>query len=165
MKNIVLIGIMGCGKTTCGKYLSSILENFEFIDTDYEIEKQQNMNISQIFSKFGEIYFRSLENNLVKHIVNLSNKIIATGGGIVENQQNMHLLLKYDTVFYLNTPLEIVKNRIQNDTNRPLAKNFEEKFKNRLSKYKLAHYTIDTYNKDIKKICNEIIGKYYERNS
>lgn len=165
MKNIVLIGIMGSGKTTCGAYLSSILKNFEFIDTDFEIEKQQNMKISQIFAKFGESYFRNLEYDFIKQIVRQSNKIVATGGGIVENSQNMHLLLKYHTVFYLNTPLEIIKNRIQNDANRPLAYIFEEKFKNREDKYKLAHYTIDTYNKDIKEICNEIIGKYYERNS
>ena len=165
MKNIVLVGIMGCGKTTCGKYVAQKLQNFELLDTDLEIEKQQNLKVSQIFSQFGENYFRNLEINLVKKIVNDSNKIIATGGGIVENEQNINLFLKYDTVFYLNTPLEIVKNRIQNDTNRPLANNFKEKFKNRESKYKLAHYTIDTYNKKIKEICNEIIGKYYERNS
>lgn len=165
MKNIVLIGIMGCGKTTCGNYLASILDNFKFIDTDYEIEKQQKLKINQIFSQFGEDYFRSLEHKLIKKIINESNKIIATGGGIVENSQNINLLLKHDTVFYLNTPLEIIKNRIHNDSNRPLANNVEEKFKTRESKYKLAHFIIDTYNKDIKQICDEIIGKYYERNS
>lgn len=165
MKNIVLIGIMGCGKTSCGNYLTSTLENFKLIDTDFVIEKQQNLKISQIFSQFGEDYFRSLENNLIKQIVKQSNKIIATGGGIVENNQNLNLLLEHDTVFYLNTPVKVVKNRIKNDSNRPLLKQIDEKFKAREAKYKLAHYTIDTYNKDISQICNEIIGKYYERNS
>ncbi|OLA94086.1 MAG: hypothetical protein BHW64_05410 [Candidatus Melainabacteria bacterium LEY3_CP_29_8] len=165
MKNIVLIGIMGCGKTSCGNYLTSTLENFKFIDTDFVIEKQQNLKISQIFSQFGEDYFRNLENNLIKQIVKQSNKIIATGGGIVENIQNLNLLLQHDTVFYLNTPLEIVKKRIKNDSNRPLLNQIDEKFKAREAKYKLAHYTIDAYNKDIGQICKEIIGKYYERNS
>lgn len=165
MKNIVLIGIMGCGKTTCGKVLSQKLQNFEFLDTDSEIELQQHLKISQIFVQFGETHFRNLENKLIKQIVKNSNKIVATGGGIVENPQNLSLLLNYDTVFYLNTPLEIVKNRIQNDKTRPLANNFEEKFKNREDKYKQAHFVIDTFNKDVNQICDEIIGKYYERNS
>lgn len=165
MKNIVLIGIMGCGKTTCGKILTQKLQNFEFLDTDCEIESQQNMKISQIFAQFGENYFRNLENNLIKQFVKNSNKVVATGGGVVENNENLKLLLRYDTVFYLNTPLEIVRTRIQNDKTRPLAYNFEEKFKNREKKYKQAHFVIDTYNKNINQICDEIIGKYNERNS
>ena len=165
MKNIVLIGIMGCGKTTCGNFLTQKLQNFEFLDTDCEIESQQNMKISQIFVQFGENYFRNLENNLIKQFVKNSNKVVATGGGVVENYENLKLLLRYDTVFYLNTPLEIVRTRIQNDKTRPLAYNFEEKFKNREEKYKQAHFVIDTYNKNINQICDEIIGKYNERNS
>ena len=105
MKNIVLIGIMGCGKTTCGNCLHKKLPDFELIDTDFEIEKKQNLQISDIFLKYGETYFRNLENDLIKNIINQNKKIVATGGGIVENIENINLFLKYDTVFYLNTPI------------------------------------------------------------
>lgn len=165
MKNIVLIGIMGCGKTTCGFSLEKQLPGFQFIDTDEMIEKQENMKITKIFTYHGESHFRNLEYNLINCLVNKQKKIIATGGGIVENDKTFRLLLNNETVFYLNTPLEVVKNRIKNDTNRPLFSQIDERYKKREPKYKLAHYTIDTYNKDINQICNEIIGKYYERNS
>lgn len=165
MKNIVLIGIMGCGKTTCGYCLAQNVRGFQFIDTDEIIEKGENMKISRIFTNYGESYFRNLEYNLINNLVKKQKKIIATGGGIVENDKTFELLLNNETVFYLNTPLEVVKNRIKNDSNRPLLNQIDEKFKAREAKYKLAHYTIDTYNKDISQICNEIIGKYYERNS
>ncbi len=164
MKNIVLIGIMGCGKTTCGNCLHKKLPDFELIDTDFEIEKKQNLQISDIFLKYGETYFRNLENDLIKNIINQNKKIVATGGGIVENIENINLFLKYDTVFYLNTPIKIIKERIISDNSRPLLDVIDEKFMKRECKYKLAHFTINTYNKTIEQICDEIIGKYYERN-
>ena len=101
MKNIVLVGIMGCGKTTCGKYLAQKLQNFELLDTDLEIEKQQNLKVSQIFSQFGENYFRNLEINLVKKIVNDSNKIIATGGLAKIIQDGTDVMDAYDGLLTL----------------------------------------------------------------
>lgn len=79
MKTITIIGMMGAGKTTVGKLLGQFLK-FDFIDTDSEIEKQTGKSISEIFAKYGEEYFRTLEKNVIKTIFNSENKIISTGG-------------------------------------------------------------------------------------
>ena len=66
MKNIVLTGLMGCGKSSVAKAIAQADERFEFIDIDHEIEKFQNMKISKIFEKYGERFFRELEFNFIK---------------------------------------------------------------------------------------------------
>ena len=92
-KNIVLIGFMGCGKTTIGKELAKNL-SFSFIETDVVIEQQQNKTINQIFSIFGEEYFRELEKQTYLKVSNLKNYVISTGGGVVKYEQNIINLKK-----------------------------------------------------------------------
>ena len=79
-KNIVLVGMMGSGKSSIGKILSKKLE-FEFIDTDNKIEKIQKKTISEIFKKNGEKYFRNIEEVISLKYLKLNNKVIALGGG------------------------------------------------------------------------------------
>ena len=94
-KNIVLIGFMGCGKTTIGKELAKNL-SFSFIETDIVIEQEQNKTINQIFSIFGEQYFRELEKQTYLKVSNLRNYIISTGGGVVKYEQNIINLKKME---------------------------------------------------------------------
>jgi shikimate kinase len=163
MKTITIIGMMGAGKTTVGKLLGQFLK-FDFIDTDSEIEKQTGKSISEIFAKYGEEYFRTLEKNVIKTIFNSENKIISTGGGAFENKEIRDLLLENSTVVYLKTTPDVIFERIKNNSQRPLLKNnmnietITEILNNRQKNYELAHHTIVTDNKNPNEIMEEILG-------
>ena len=119
-KNIVLIGMSGSGKTTIGKALSIIL-NKKLIDIDSYIEKTEGKSILEIFDK-GEARFREIESNAVLKISQDTNSIISTGGGIIKKEQNMLELKKNGIVIYIDRPIEMIFNDID-DSNRPLLKN------------------------------------------
>jgi len=115
--NIVLIGLPGCGKTTIGELLSKEL-NKDFIDLDKEIVKKEERSINEIFLKDGEQYFRNIESNICKEISKEANKVIATGGGVILNKENIEYLSKNGIVIFLDRKLE--NYLITND--RPLTK-------------------------------------------
>jgi shikimate dehydrogenase len=106
-KNIVLIGMPGCGKSTVGKILSEKL-NREIIDTDEEIIKADGRTIPEIFSTDGEKIFREIETNSVKSVGKQLGKIIATGGGAVMKKENRDALGQNGTVIYLKKDLSLL---------------------------------------------------------
>lgn len=118
-KNIVLIGFMGCGKTTLGKKLSMRLK-YSFIDTDRYIERKEGITIAQIFQEKGEAYFRDLEKSTVELLSKEYGNIIATGGGIIKNEDNMHMLKETGIIVYLRATPEHIFRNIANDDTRPL---------------------------------------------
>ena len=118
--NIVLCGFMGCGKTTVGRRLAAFTGR-NFIDTDAYIEKKAGLTVSEIFSKYGEAYFRELEHKCVSEIAQNANCIIATGGGTVLNNENALALKSNGSLFFLDVPFETIFSRISN-SNRPLVK-------------------------------------------
>ena len=118
-KNIVFIGFMGCGKTTFGKKISKRLR-CEFIDTDKFIENNTKMSIPQIFSLKGEDYFRKIESEVCSYIASKSGCVVATGGGIIKNTENMRLLKKNSVIIYLKATSESIYRNIGNDNSRPL---------------------------------------------
>lgn len=148
--NIILIGMPACGKTTIGALLASKLPNYIHIDLDSVIERTAGMKISEIFAKYSEDYFRKLEYDTIKMICNGSNRIISTGGGAFENPDNRATLLNFGKVFYLKSNLDILYDRLKEDSTRPLLQNenplkiLENMLKKREENYKKAHYTIDT---------------------
>ena len=119
-RNIILIGFMGSGKTTIGKRLAKELEGYRFIDMDGDIEQKAGMNITGIFEKLGEQEFRKMESELCKELSYAKACIIATGGGIVKNEENVGLLKKNGVVLYLKASPEHVFRNIKEDTSRPL---------------------------------------------
>ena len=120
MKNIILIGFMGSGKTTIGKALEEKTD-MTFVDTDELIEAYEGCKISEIFVDKGEAYFRRLENETLKDLLtSTDNKVISTGGGIVTNQENIPLLKQLGKVFYLRIKPETVVKRLEGDKTRPL---------------------------------------------
>ncbi len=124
-KNIVLVGIMGCGKTTIGNALSYKLK-MPVIDMDKEIEKEEGMEIKDIFDRFGEEYFRNSETKIAEKLSKLSGHIISTGGGVVLRDENMKYLKETGKVIYIHrTPDEIIKT--VKTEKRPLLKNGPEK--------------------------------------
>ena len=105
MKNIVLIGLPGCGKSTLGKLLAKSLD-FSFIDCDEVIEENEKKAISKIFEESGEDTFRDIETRTLRKLLNVQNAVIATGGGCVERRENFEILRKLGTVVFVNRPVE-----------------------------------------------------------
>ena len=162
--NIALVGMMGSGKTTIGKLLVEKLKCFSFVDTDELIIKSQNMQICDIFDKFGENYFRKKEEEVLYSILQYDNNIISTGGGIVLSKINLNLLKQKTLMIYLSADAHTLYLRVKNDNSRPLLQsgNAEEKISNLLMQrkplYEQAHFTIDTTNKSTDIIVNEIVN-------
>ena len=141
IKNIILIGMPGSGKSTTGKILAKSL-NKTFIDTDEIIVKKAGMSIPEIFEKHGEVFFRNLETEICLEYGKQKNLVIATGGGAILKKENMDALMQNGEVFFLNRDiknLEVV--------GRPLSKNFEalkKLYEDRLPLYKqYSNHTID----------------------
>ena len=119
--NIFLVGPMGSGKSSLGKKLAKSLDK-KFIDTDKEIEKNENKTINEIFENNGEKNFREKEKEFLINIPNALNMIIATGGGIVTYQENREKL-KENKVIFLNASIERQNKRTSKSDKRPLLKN------------------------------------------
>lgn len=165
-KNIVLIGLSGVGKTTIARALSKVL-NKEFIDTDNLIEEETGMEISEVFSLYGEEYFRGLESKTINRIYKNKNIIIATGGGIVLDKDNIIKLKENGIVVLLESSIEnIMKNIRNSNINRPLLNNddlfqsLKSLYDNRKELYlNAANYVINIDNKLIDDIVYEIFEK------
>lgn len=121
LKNIVLVGFMGCGKSAIGRRLGERL-NYPVYDTDSIIEEREGRAIKTIFSTEGEMYFRSLEKGLLEQLVSDKPKkqIISTGGGIVIQPANVPLLQRLGFVVWLDAKPETVIERLSRNTDRPL---------------------------------------------
>ncbi len=117
-KNIVLIGMPGCGKSAVGGILARML-NMEFVDTDTLVEQEQGMPIPQIFERFGEAAFRDMESRAAQTAAAMEAVIIATGGGMVLRPKNMQALAATGVVFFRDRAVEDIAG--QDMTGRPLV--------------------------------------------
>ena len=117
--NIFLVGMMGAGKTTVGKLLAQHLGK-NFIDSDEEIQQRTGVTIPHIFDVEGEAGFRQREVNVVKELVTLNNIVLATGGGVVLNEQSRDALRCNGIVVYLKSAVNDLWQRTRHDRNRPL---------------------------------------------
>lgn len=129
MDNIILIGFMGCGKTTVGLKLSYRLRR-TVIDTDKEIEREEKRAISDIFAADGEGYFRDKETDCLRKLLgSVSNQIISVGGGLPLREENRTLLHELGQVFYLRASAETIYERVGHDKTRPLLQGDDPKSK------------------------------------
>lgn len=117
--NIYLIGMMGSGKTTVGNHLARDLD-YRFVDTDQTIEAIAKQPVSEIFAQSGEGYFRKLETKVLAELSVYTRSVVATGGGIIQQQMNWSYL-KHGLIVWLDVDLEILKARVAKDQTRPLA--------------------------------------------
>ncbi len=120
-QNIVLVGFMGCGKSTVGREIGLQL-NYKLIDTDVLIEDSVGKPISDIFAESGEEYFRGLETDLLEQIKarNSTHKIISTGGGLPVREANRAWLKKLGYVVWLRASVDTVMKRTATSSHRPL---------------------------------------------
>lgn len=144
MRNIYVCGFMGCGKSLVSKIIAKKLK-INLIDTDRKIQQSKNMPIHEIFAKYGESYFRKLENELLYSLKNTNNSIVATGGGmLISNSENVKVAKSNGIIIFLETPFEICWNRIKN-SKRPLVTN---------SNMSDVHYLYEERQQQYRKISN-----------
>jgi len=166
--NIILVGMMGAGKTFIGKTLKEKYPDMSLVDIDEYIEKTQNMTISKIFEKYGEQYFRNLESDVIKQLVKNDNQIISLGGGAFEREDNRDILNENGYTVYLKAPAEILYNRIKTETHRPLlqqgfgVERISEILNKRERNYEKALIIIDTCKKSQYNIIDEIMKRIEE---
>lgn len=132
MKNIILIGMMGCGKTTVGELLASRLRR-KLVDTDRFIERQEGMSVSEIFETQGEGYFRSLEAGVAQALSLRQDLVIACGGGLPLQEGAMAALKESGTVVWLDRDAGEIFDR-EDMTGRPLAREGREAFAERAAR-------------------------------
>jgi shikimate kinase len=120
-RSVVLVGMMGVGKTSIGKRLAARL-GCEFVDADEEIETAAGMTIAEIFEKFGEPYFRDGERRVVARLIEGEPKIIATGGGAFVNDATRALIRERALSIWLDADVHILADRVSRRNNRPLLK-------------------------------------------
>jgi len=162
MKNIILIGMPGCGKTTIGKLLAKRL-NMEFIDSDAVFTKTVFPDISKFFAEYGEDNFRREETKILRQLSLKNRCIIATGGGIVERPENKEILQGGGVVVFINRSPKDIVGDVDTDT-RPLLAEGRNKifdlYEKRILKYKdfcnIEIENIGTLNELTDKIINEV---------
>ena len=167
-KKIVLIGMMGSGKSTIGKMLSKIL-NLDFVDTDILIEKKCGLTIKQIFKEYNENYFRNVEEKLILNIL-LNKKrpcVIALGGGAFLKKNLQKIILKKTISIWLDSSVNLIYKRCNKSKKRPLLltennKKLKDVIKDLLKKrrkaYVKAEFTVKNNDKPIK-VCKKILFK------
>lgn len=167
--NIILIGFMGCGKSSVGIRLSYALKR-TIIDTDKWIEKRQEMTISEIFASKGEAAFRQMETDCLKELIETEEgRIISTGGGLPVREENHAFLKELGRVYYLKVTPETVYERLKGDTTRPLLQGddpqtkIKQLLKGREPLYeKCADVIIEVSGKSFDEIIAEIVEKEKE---
>ena len=118
-RSVVLVGMMGCGKTAIGSRVATSLE-LPFIDLDEKIEQNEAMTIPEIFAKYGEAYFREKEQQTIADILNSKICILATGGGAFINSDTRQLIKKRGISVYIRANYEVLLERVARKHNRPL---------------------------------------------
>lgn len=165
--NIILVGFMGCGKSTLGIRLSYRMRQV-FTDTDKAIEANSGREISEIFATDGEAAFRDMETALLERYIadRIKNQIISTGGGMPVRPQNRDLLKKLGVVVWLRIKPETVYDRLKGDTTRPLLQGddplgrIHELMSARESAYMdCADVYVDVDDKTIERIMDEVFTK------
>ncbi len=120
-KTVVLVGMMGAGKTAVGKALAGLLD-VPFLDSDTEIEAAANMSIAEIFSRDGEMFFRDRETEVLDRLLENQRGILSTGGGAFLSEGNRDLITQKGVSVWLNADLPLLWSRVKHKNTRPLLR-------------------------------------------
>lgn len=161
--NVFLIGPMGAGKTSVGRYLARHL-NKDFYDSDQEIEKKMGVSLTWIYDIEGMAGFRQREMKIITELAMLNNVVLSTGGGCVEIPEVREVLQQRGIVIYMEVSLQTQLNRLKKDKKRPLlqGENPQEVliklWEKRESFYEdIADFTVVTDNRSVHDVCEDIL--------
>ena len=163
-KNIIFTGFMGVGKTSVGTRLARDL-GFVFVDTDLLIEADQKITITEIFSSFGEQYFRDVESRIIGRVLADEGQVVSTGGGAVLRDENRQAFRKNGVTICLTARPEVIYDRIRHETHRPLLQvpdplaRIRELLAARSPFYHQADFIIDTSDRTVDGVLGEIREK------
>ncbi|MBW4329616.1 shikimate kinase [Stakelama sp. CBK3Z-3] len=121
-RTIVLVGLMGVGKSTVGRRLAHRL-NLPFVDADTEIEAAAGLSIPEIFDRFGEAHFRDGERRVIHRLIDGTTKVIATGGGAFMQDETRAMILSQTYAIWLDADPAVLADRVQRRDTRPLLRN------------------------------------------
>ena len=167
--NLILCGMMGCGKTTVGRKLSELTGRVWYDTDDLIVEKHGK--IADIFARFGEVRFREMETETVKALAEKDGLVLSTGGGLVLKDENVALLKRKGKIVYLRAQLETLLLRLAQDSERPLLRS-EESLSARLTDllsvrapvYQgVSDCVVDVDNKSPEEIATEILTKLCDK--
>jgi shikimate kinase len=162
VQNIALIGFMAVGKSAIGRNLARKLRR-RFVDLDRLLEKAEELKVAEIFSQKGEAYFRQLEKRTLAAVLQADGQVVATGGGVVMDDDNLNLLREKSLLICLSASVDALLARAGNDAKRPLLKGanrrarIEGLLRQREARYAQAHMTIDTSDSTIDEVVEKIL--------
>lgn len=163
-KNIVLIGMMGCGKSTLAKHLGIVM-NKKVIEMDDYVQEKFQMTIDEMFAK-GEDYFRNCETSCYDDIKDFQGVIISCGGGAILREENLAYLKNNSIIFYLDRPIDLILNDID-VSQRPLLKKGKERlyvlYEQRHALYLKACDVHVINSGTVEQTCDEVMKSYNER--
>lgn len=167
MKNLVLVGFMGSGKTAIGRRVADRL-GLTFVDMDAEIERKAGRKISQIFAEEGESYFRFLERREAMELAKKEGQVIATGGGVVLDADNLKDFSKTGIVLCLWIDGDTAFERTKRAKDRPLLeaedrrKKIDTLLEKRAPLYRQIENVVDTRGRPIESVVEDVIRIYRE---
>ena len=163
--NIFLIGFMGAGKSTIARTLQAQY-GMKLVEMDEQIESEEGMKISEIFAQKGEVYFRSLETQLLESLQNQENTVVSCGGGVPMRECNVEAMRKSGKIVYLSAKPETIYERVRHFHTRPLLEGnmnvdyITQLMDARMPKYlSAADFIVETDGKQAEEISEEIVRK------
>jgi shikimate kinase / 3-dehydroquinate synthase len=163
-RSVVLVGMMGAGKTSVGKRLAAKL-GLPFIDADAEIEAGAQLTISEIFDRFGEAYFREGERKVIARLLKSGPIVLATGGGAFMNATTRQNIARHGLSIWLRPSFDILLARVRKKSNRPLLKTADPEqtlrrlLEERSPIYALADFTIESVDAAHDSVVDSILGR------
>lgn len=163
MKNIYLVGFMGTGKSSVGRELAG-RQKLDFADLDNLIELKEKRPISDIFAKEGEAHFRRVEKEVLREVSRENNFVVACGGGIVVDPENIRIMKETGKIICLTAKPEVILKRVSGTKKRPLLnvpdpkKQIELLIAKRAVGYAQADVIIDTLELSVKEVVEKILS-------
>ena len=161
-RSIVLVGMMGAGKSSIGRRLASRL-GIPFIDADTEIESAAGMTIPEIFEKHGEPYFRAGEARVIARLLDNGPQVLATGGGSVMDPQTRALIVQKGISIWLKADIDVLLKRTKRRNDRPLVEKIKDLLPVREPIYAQANIIIHSRDEPHDTIIDEIMGELPKR--
>lgn len=166
IRNLALIGFMGTGKSSVGRLVADLL-HFTFLDTDQVIEARAGKTINEIFGQDGEQAFRNWEKKIVEELTLRDKTVIATGGGLPANQENLNSLKTHALVVCLWASAEVIYERVRDHNHRPLLRQAEplEKIRSlllvRAPYYRQADVLVNAEIRSVRELATQVIHQFH----